>query len=274
MKIDTSTKVIGRFHRKLSGTGLNIYNPYFQENNINAVYVLFQNEDPSKLLGGMKLLNLAGAITAGFETDPQIAELADSLTEYSKLAGRVGVIRNNEGSITAHYQGGIGLLNAITEKYDINEKRIVLVGAGTVAKTFLLAIKNTKLNPSQITILNRTVENANKIKDICDKVKLVQPLESIDEVSGDILVNASEIGSNEGDMLFSSKVVDHFEAVADVTFGKRDTCLIVEAEKQGKLVIDGWDMFTHQAAEVLKYMLDHDANIASLRKHVVQGLGK
>lgn len=274
MTINTETKLIGRFHKEDNPTGLNIYNPYFEENNINAVYLLFKSNDPKKLIDGMRLLNIVGAITAGFETDHTVPSLVDSQTEYSQLSERVGVIRNSSGQIEAHYQGGQGLLNAITEKYNIESKRIVLIGAGTVAKTLLLALEQTEANVSEIVILNRTASNAEKIKGINSKVKVVGSLDELGTIPGDILVNATRIGSKADDSLFTDEVVGKFEAVADVTFGDRNTKLILSAEKQGKTVIDGWDMFTHQAAVVLKFILNHDANITSLRKHVGAGLGQ
>ncbi len=274
MTINTKTKLIGRFHKEANPTGLNIYNPYFEENNINVVYLLFENVDPKRLFDGMRLLNLAGAITAGFETDATILDLVDSRTEYSQISERVGVIRNTNGKIEAHYQGGQGLLNAITEKCNIENKRIVLVGAGAVARTMLLALEQTAANISEIVVLNRTMNNAVKIKGISAKVRMIGSLDELKTISGDILVNASRIGSKADDSLFTDEIIKRFEAVADVTFGNRDTKLILGAEKQGKVIIDGWDMFTHHAAVVLKFILNHDANIASLRKHVIAGLGQ
>jgi shikimate 5-dehydrogenase len=274
MEINIETKVIGRFHKDDNGTGLNIYNPYFKDNNINAVYILFKDFDPKKLFDGMRFLNLAGAITAGFETDSLIPSLVDSQTEYSRIAQRVGVVRNSNGQIEAHYQGGQALLNGITERYNIERKRMVIVGAGTVAKTFLSAIEQTTNSISEIVVLNRTVINAEKIRGISPKVKSVGSLDELETISGDILINASKIGSNAGDDLFTDQIIKKFEAVADVTFGTRDTKLIVGAEKQDKVIIDGWDMFTHQAAVVLKFILNHDANISSLRNHVICGLSQ
>ena len=274
MKINTETKLIGRFHKEDNGTGLNIYNPYFEENNINAVYLLFKDTSPENLIDGMRKLNLAGAITAGFETDSTIPNLVDSQTKYSQIAERVGVVKNTNGLIEAHYQGGQGLLNSITEKYNIEGKRVVIVGAGTVVKTFLLAIEQSNTNIAEIVILNRTVSNAEKIKGISTKVKSIGQLKELETISGDILVNASRIGSKADDSIFTEQIVKQFDAIADVTFGSRDTKLIVNAEKQSKVVIDGWDMFTHQAAVVLKFILNHDANIDSLRRHVVNGLGE
>ena len=52
MKIDENTKIIGRFHTKPSPRGLNIYNPFFEEAGINAVYLLFYNPDPKILVEG------------------------------------------------------------------------------------------------------------------------------------------------------------------------------------------------------------------------------
>lgn len=164
MKIDTQTKLIGRFHTQDNGTGLNIYNPYFEDQGVNAVYMLFRNDKPEQLINGMRNLQLTGAITAGFEHDPSLASLVDELDETVEVSGIIGNIANQDGKIRAHYQGGYGLVNAIQEKIDTTGKRIVVAGASTVAKTLLLALEKTTQKPSEVIVVNRTLAHAEALK--------------------------------------------------------------------------------------------------------------
>lgn len=272
MEITTDTKIIGRFHNKVNGTGLNIYNPYFEEVDLNAVYLLFVNDSPIPLVEGIRNLNLVGAITAGFEHDETLPKLVDELSEASKLSNRVAMIANRNGKLYGHYQGGEGLLNAITEKYSLHGKKLVIVGAGTVAKTLILGIRNHNIKTHQIHIVNRTLTNAKKIKDTFDFIDSVGTLETLNSTEGDILINASRIGSKAEDAWFTKNVVNKFEAVADVTFGVESTNLTDLAHQNNEIVISGWDMFTHQAAVILKEVLGHSANINILREKVRAGL--
>ncbi len=272
MKIDTQTKLIGRFHTQDNGTGLNIYNPYFEDQGINAVYMLFRNNKPGQLIEGMRNLQLTGAITAGFEHDPSLAALVDELDETVEISGIIGNIANIDGKIRAHYQGGDGLLNAIQEKIDTTDKRIVIAGASTVVKTLLLALEKTQQKPSEVIIVNRTLAHAEALRERFDWLKSVHSLGDLKTVEGDILVNATRIGSVDEDSIFTNEIVSRFQAVADVTFGNPVTNLTTLAKDNDLVVVNGWDMFTHQAAVLLKHILGHSANIDRLRHFVSEGL--
>lgn len=272
MEINIQTKLIARLHTEENGTGLNIYNPYFHDVGLNAVYMLFKDASPQPLVEGLRNLNLSGAITAGFEHDSTLPGLVDEVSEAVEVSGRIGIISNQNGRLRAHYQGGEGLLSAIQEKVDITGKRIVIVGAGTVAKTLLLAIERGKQKPSQVTVVNRSADNAQPLADKFECVTSVLPLDELNKVDGDILVNATRIGSSVEDTFFTSDIVGKYGAVADVTFGELRTNLVNLADASSLTVINGWDMFTHQAAVVLHMLLDHEANIDVLRGYVTQGL--
>ncbi len=272
MKIDKDTKLIARLHTQENDTGLNIYNPYFEDQSINAVYMLFRSDDPRPLIEGMRNLGVSGAITAGFEHDPSLAGMVDELDETVEVSGIIGNIANKDGKLRAHYQGGYGLLNAIQEKFDTTDKRIVVVGASTVVKTLLLAIEKTSQKPSQVIVVNRTLEHAQSLQERFGWIKSVHSLDELGSIEGDILVNASRIGSTFEDTVYKTEIIGRYAAVADVTFGNPITNLTTLAAQAGLVVINGWDMFTHQAAVVLREVLGHDANIDRLRYFVAQGL--
>lgn len=272
MNINERTKVIARLHTSDNGTGLNIYNPYFESVKLNAVYLLFKGDNPKPLIDGISNLGMCGAITAGFEHDPTIANLVDFKSESVELTNIVGIIYNKNGKLHAHYQGGEGLLSAILEKIDINGKRIVIVGAGTVARALILAIKQSSIRTASITVVNRTVSKAEEVIDLFDLGTKAIPLDKLEDVEGDILINASRVGSIAEDQLFMSNIIKRFKAAVDVTFGNPNTSLIRLARLNSLVVIDGWDMFTHQAAVVLRNILDHKADIPKLREFVSSGL--
>src|SRR5689334_21184184 len=122
MQIDENTKIIGRFHSKLSPRGLNIYNPLFQELKINALYILFRDPDPKKLFNGLRNLKLAGVISAGFERDPRLARLVDKLDPISQYTKSIGFVTNNEGVLTGYSQSGEGIYKTISKSLNVNGK--------------------------------------------------------------------------------------------------------------------------------------------------------
>ena len=270
---DGKTKVIARLHTKFSPRALNIYNPYFEETGVNAVFLLFQNPDPKPLIEGMKSLGFSGAVSVGFETDPNFAQLMDELDETSKIVGHIGFVKNIEGKLRGFYQGGKGELLAIQSAIDVAGKDIVLVGAGNVAKALVFEMSKLPVLPKSVTILNRTIEKLEGFKKY-PFVKSVGGLEDLQKASGDILVNATPIGVTITDVLYTEDIVKRFIAVSDVTFEKEDTNLVLLAKKLDKKFATGWDMFTYQGLVVLEGILDIKVDPIILKKHVIAGLSQ
>lgn len=274
MKINENTKVIARLHTKPSPRGLNIYNPFFEEAGINALYVLFYNQNASQLISGMRNLNLAGAITAGFESNDGLPNLLDELSDVSKYLGRIGFIKNKDGKLIGDNQGGEGLLRSIQNVSDISDKKIVLVGGGNIAKSLLFNISKLENKPQEIVVLNRDLEKILPLKDNFSFVSSVKNISELSSESGDILINATDVGGSEEDYLYTEAIVGNYTQVADVTFEKEGTNLVNLATKLGKKVSTGWDMFTFQGQVILESILEMDIDPIILKKHVVAGLSE
>lgn len=160
MQIDENTKYIARLHKKPSPRGLNIYNPFFEDANLNALYILFYNENTRPLLDGLRNLNFLGGITAGFESSSDLPNQLDDQDPISKFVGKVGYIKNVGGKLTGYLQSGEGLLRSIEVGTKVDDKDIVIVGAGNVSKTFLYVISKKEIKPRSITLINRDVQKS------------------------------------------------------------------------------------------------------------------
>lgn len=275
MEINADTQVIARLHTKLSPRGLNIYNPYFQEMGINALFLLFMNPDPAPLIAAMKTLNFAGAVAVGFETDSRLPPLLEELDEVAKTVGKVGFIYKKDGKYVGSNQGGQGLLRTILQSSEIAGKKIVLVGAGHLTKGLLFNIsKQYAANLPQITLVNRTEEKAQALKKEQRMVTEVRSLADLPKLAGDILVNVSDIGGSVEDNVFTKEIVKNFKAVADVTFETEHTNLVNTARQLKLPVATGWDMFTYQGQVVLETILNTKIDKDILKKHVVFGLSE
>jgi shikimate 5-dehydrogenase len=272
MIIDENTKIIGRLHSLISPRGLNIYNPLFQELKINALYLLFHNPDPKKLIDGLRKLNLSGAITVGFETDPRLAKLVDKFDDMSEYLGKVGFIKNVNGILHASYQGGEGMYRTIKKSSGIKNKKIVIVGAGQVTKSLLFFMKGVNELPSETEIYNRTIKNAKELSTEYKFITKTGGLNDLNNSSGDVLINLSNIGGAQNDNLFTKEIVSKFKAIVDVTFEKENTNLISMSKKLRKKYSTGWDMFAYQGQVALESILKQKIPFAIIRKHVIQGL--
>jgi shikimate 5-dehydrogenase len=258
--INENTKVMARFYPSVNNRGLSIYNPYFQETGVNAVYLLFPNSDPKILIDGMRNLNLAGAIIAGsFEKDPRVPELIDELHPLSDKVKRVGILVNNGGKIWGVYQGAFGLDESIRRLTDYSNKRMVLMGAGTVVRGLLSWMEMNNSKPSGIEIYNRTLDRAEKVAKEFPFVSKVGPLQEMaKQAKGDIFINATNVGSpwNKGDnYVFEKSFVSKFDYVVDVTFVPLKPQLVQVAEKLHKKVSPGHRMFLYQGKYALEKIL-------------------
>jgi len=273
MKIDSKTKIIARFHKQESPRGLNIYNPYFEEVGINAIYTLFYNPDPSVLINGFRSLNLPGAITAGFESDEVLPKLLDEIDDTAKFVGKIGYITNNSGKVTGHSQGGLGMLRTIKSISNLNNKHLVIAGAGNVTKGLLFEIEKEGL-ACKVSIYNRDLEKAINLKDRFKFVESVESFNKIGKSSGDIFVNLTDIGGSVLDYEFSKEMINRFSHIVDVTFEREDTKLVNDARSSGKIVATGWDMFTYQAQVCIEGLLGISADPVVLKRHVSAGLSE
>lgn len=274
MKINVDTKIMLRFHHKPSGRGLNLYNNYFRKTDTDAVYIMAQGKDQEKLLSGLRDLNYAGAIAAGFETDPEFAKKLDELSEVSKRIGKVGIVINKNGKLVGHYQCGEGLLDAISEKYDLNKKKLVILGAGGVAEALLYELVKRELDVD-VTLVNRTLEKAEKLAEKYDSISEAVSLDELESLTGDLLLNATSIGAsyNEGEeYLFKKEFLNSFEFIADVTFMPLESELIKLADELKIDNMPGYEMFTYQGAVCLQNILGVEVDIDVLMREVKQEL--
>lgn len=274
MKINENTKVIARLHTKASPRGLNIYNPFFEEIGINAIYVLFYDQDSSKLISGIRNLNMAGAITAGFESNDQLPSSLDELDDVSKYIGKVGFVKNSNGKFIGSTQGGEGLLRSIQNVDSLAGKKVVLVGGGNIAKALLFNINKLEDKPSELILVNRTISKIELIKNDFGFISEVKSISELNTLSGDLLINATDVGGSEEDVYYTEDIVNKFSQVADVTFEKEDTNLINLARKFNKKYSTGWDMFTFQGQVILESILEMKIDPVILKKHVVNGLSE
>lgn len=273
MNIDENTKVMARFHKEPNNRGLSIYNPYFEEVKENAIYVLFHNSDPTPLIDGLRKLNLSGAIPAGFEKDPKLAQLVDELGPIAKKIRRIGVIANENGKIVGYHQAGYGLAESILRMTKISDKKLVIFGAGNVAKALLIYFSLEDIKPSSIEIYNRTIEKAELLAKEFSQLSKVGSIQDMEKSSGDIFVNCTDVGSpwlKGKNYKFKEKMMSNFDYIADVTFVPLKPQLIELADKLGKAASPGWKMFLYQGKLCLEKVLGIEVNEEILAKHIIK----
>jgi len=272
MRIDENTKYLARIHTKANARGLNIYNPYFEDMGVNAIYSLFYNNTPDKLLEACMKLGYVALNTAGFESDPEFAKLIDEFDHSSELVGHVGYLKNENGKWKAYYQGGEGLLAALLQKFPITDQEIVIVGAGNVATSLIDTIRIHNLKPKKLTLVNRTIAKAKELASRLELIDEVRSIEELPSLKGDILINCTHIGGRDEDKIYSREVLSNFKGVGDVTFEIESPNIIEVAKSLSIPYSSGWDFFTFQGKVFLENALGIEIDPLVLRRHVENGL--
>ena len=176
--------------------------------------------------------------------------LCDQLSERAKLAGAVNTLIFEQGKIIGDNTDGLGLVqDLINHNVEINNSRILLLGAGGAAKGVILPLLERK--PHQLVIANRTMSKAESLVEQFSDPRVTST--SFSETKNfhfDIINNATSAGLS-GDKLPVPNSVIHCGCICyDMVYGKTDTPFMVEAKKLGAAkVIDGLGMLVGQAAE-------------------------
>jgi len=213
----------------------------------------------SEAVEAFRLKNGKGLnITVPFKNDAY--DLADTLTERAQLAGAVNtLVLNNDGSINADNTDGIGLVRDLTinHKFNLNNKRILLLGAGGAVQGVLLPLLEQK--PLEIVIANRTVSKA---ESLCEKFSSYGNLSasSFDELNGqsfDGIINGTA-ASLQGEVPpLPNNILNSGGWCYDMMYSSEPTAFVRWGNENGaKQSVDGLGMLVEQAAESFKLWRD------------------
>lgn len=273
--ISGETKVVGLIGDPVAHSiSPNIHNPAFREKGLDYVYVAFRvaSENLSDAIAGIKSLELEGANV----TIPHKTGVVSYLDETDDIAQKIGAVntikRTNEG-LKGYNTDGMGARRALeNEVKDIEDKRIVLLGAGGAARA--IAFTLTDLG-SEITISNRTVSKAEKLvaeikkKTGVDVDRIPQRRDDLKEAirDSDILINSTSVGMhpNDDETIVEAEDIHADLVVMDIVYNPLQTRLLQEAERAGAKTIDGLEMLVQQGAAAFEIWTDESAPVKIMR---------
>ena len=230
-----------------------IHNYLFEKYNQEKVYVCFDIEEKnlSKGIDGIRALGILGCnITIPHKVN--VMNYLDNIEKNAKIIGAVNTIKNEGGILTGYNTDGVGFSKSIIDRgYDLENKRVLIIGAGGACRSIAVDLESNKVK--SIEIRNRTLSKAiditETIKEKFDiEVKATndtikeQDLENID-----ILINTTSIGmeSNLCPIDENIKVAKKI-LVCDIVYKPFNTSLIKWAKNNNLNVIYGIDMLINQ----------------------------
>lgn len=191
-------------------------------------------------------------VTAPFKLEAHT--FADELSDVAKISGAVNTLTKREdGKIVGDNTDGGGLVNDIlNQDVALKGTRILLVGAGGAARGVLLNLLNQK--PSSLTIVNRTVATAQNLISICTALSkdvdlAASSFENLEEVSFDIIINATTLSLNDKLPALRPSIFDSATLVYDMVYKTKPTTFMQWASDNGaRQTSDGLGMLVGQAA--------------------------
>lgn len=201
MNINGKTRVCGLIGNPVEHTmSPTIHNTIADVEQDNMVYVpLLVKEDLQSAILGAFAMNIHGMnVTVPYKSD--VIQSVVEIDEEAKIIGAVNTLVLQDKGYKGYNTDLLGLERALrSEGVNISKEKVIVVGAGGAARAaaFLCAFRNA----TELIILNRTVEKAQKIKEeIMEKTEYtniqVYGIQNWREISADgyVVLQATKVG--------------------------------------------------------------------------------
>jgi shikimate dehydrogenase len=163
------------------------------------------------------------------------------------------MIFKEDGCILGDNTDGLGLVNdiAINLKFDITNKKVLLLGSGGAAFGVLQPL--VEANPSLIIISNRTFAKAEEAAKIIDTsqsktVCIAKQFDELGDMEFDLVINSTSTGLTDTALPIPGSIFAKECLAYEMMYG-RETPFMKQARHQGATVSDGLGMLVEQAAE-------------------------
>jgi len=222
-----------------------LHNYWIKKNNLNAYYEkrLINENELKSIIQDIRDDKLQGAnVTVPFKN--LIIPYLDELSDEAKKTQSVNTIYKNNNKIIGHNTDIAGFKLALRyTKYDVRNKKVLILGAGGVVSSIVLAL--IEMNVSKIIISNRTKTRAENLKKLFNKLEII---EWGDKTDFDMIINATSIGLKKNDEIkIDFSQIEPNKFVYDVIYNPKLTNFLKKAGEYENRTENGKMMFIYQA---------------------------
>ena len=231
----------------------NIHNAAFRHLKLDHTYIAYKIPagELSAGIEALKAIKIAG-FNVTIPHKIEMMKFLDEMDTTCKVIGAVNTVLNEDGKLKGYNTDMIGFLDPIKKKnLVIKDSQVLLLGAGGAARAIVTAMVKEKAG--KITIVNRTLENANKLAEFTKKIGGNVDTVSIQEVNKLIadykfIINSTSIGMRNEPSPISTENISKDSIVYDIVYQPINTDLIKKSKENGATIIYGYEMLLSQAA--------------------------
>ena len=221
-----------------------LHNFWFRKNRIEAIYEkkFLEEKEIPRLIDSIRNSEISGAnVTVPFKNS--VIPFLDDLSSEAKKTNSVNTICIEQDKVIGHNTDIAGFELALRYiNYDVKRKKALIIGAGGVSPSIILALKN--MGCGNICLINRTFEKAEKIKETFNEIT-VQKWGDIPEF--DIAINATSVGLRNEDFDLELNKFGNNKFFYDVIYNPNETKFLKNAKLKGNKTENGRMMFIYQA---------------------------
>lgn len=222
-----------------------IHNPGFHAINYNAIYLPFLVDNVRSFFALAEMLKMRGfSVTIPFKLD--VLSYCGKITREVKQIGSCNTVIRQPGlwkGINTDYYGFLVPIQKQIESGKI--KSALVIGAGGAAQAIIWALRNSSI---KVTIINRTIENAEKLA--TQKLCSYDSLDNAKKYEGkvDLIVQTTSVGGvgSVGVSPIEGFKFTGKEVVYDIIYKPKMTKLLQDAKDAGCRLIYGKEMLLNQ----------------------------
>ena len=236
-----------------------LHNHWIKSYNLSAVYDKKKTDihELESLIKDVREKKIDGInVTVPFKY--LVIPFLDQLSIEAEKTKSVNTIYLSGGRVIGHNTDIEGFELAIKNiNYDVAGKKVLLLGAGGVAPSIIVALNNMKAK--KIFISNRTQNKAENLKKTFNKIEIIE-WGTIPNF--DMIINATSLGLKKDENIgldYSKIGTDKF--FYDVIYNPSETNFLKLAKNNGHKIENGKKMFIYQAQASFKIWNSLEPNV-------------
>jgi len=262
-EINGKTEIIGVVGKNIENSlSPLIHNQIIDRYSLNFCYLPFQVAEINlgNAIQGISALNIKG-VNVTFPYKEKVIKFLDKVEESARRIGAINTIVNDKGNLTGYNTDVIGFKKSLQEegKSTVKGKKAIILGAGGAARGVIYALLEEKIE--EITIFNRTLERAKKIKQdfsnffpkSCIRAFSLEEENIKDKIRrAHFLVNTTSFGippQIDKTPLPNEKLFHPNLLVYDLIYHPTKTLFLRQAEQAGAKIMNGLPMLVYQGIE-------------------------